>query len=170
VGIKKEHRGGALTGTLVLLQLLVDCIAGLSVTIGFHKVLNYSLMGDWLSQRQSHHDNSILLSSPMIAGEGNPQAREEEGKLYLLSMEHISSWNSQNVGIGIPWESHCFHFVYNSLPTSLIEAMILPPFVGTVFVINLPIGFKILSLTFDAASLKKPPIFEKKLILLLRDS
>jgi len=34
---------------------------------------------------------TILLSSPMKAGEGNPQAREEEGKLHLLSMEHSSS-------------------------------------------------------------------------------
>jgi hypothetical protein len=32
-------------------------------------------------------DNSILPSSPMKAGKENPQAREEEGKLYLLRME-----------------------------------------------------------------------------------
>jgi len=37
------------------------------------------------------YDNSILPSSPMKAGEGNPQAREEEGKLYLLSTECSSS-------------------------------------------------------------------------------
>jgi len=56
------------------------------------------------------YDNSILLLSPMKAGEGNPQAREEEGKLSLLSnrAQLISGWNPQNVGIGILWESHCF--------------------------------------------------------------
>jgi len=46
----------------------------------------------------------------MKVGEGNPQAREEEGKLFIKhGAQLISSWNSQNVGIGIPWESHCFH-------------------------------------------------------------
>jgi len=49
------------------------------------------------------YDNSILPSSPMKAGEGNPQAREEEGKLSLLGTERSSSL------AGIPWESHCFH-------------------------------------------------------------
>jgi len=44
----------------------------------------------------------------MKAGEGNSQAREE-GKLSLFSngAQLISGWNPQNVGIGIPWESHC---------------------------------------------------------------
>jgi len=46
----------------------------------------------------------------MKVGEGNPQAREEEGKLFIKHRAQlISGWNSQNMGIGIPEESHCFH-------------------------------------------------------------
>jgi len=59
----------------------------------------------------------------MKAGEGNPQAREEEGKRQgLLGMERSSSlagipgiWGLEfygkatTMGIGIQWESHCFH-------------------------------------------------------------
>jgi len=44
-------------------------------------------------------DNSILLSLPMKVGEGNPQAREEEGKLPLLSME----CNTSLIGIRRMW-------------------------------------------------------------------
>jgi len=46
----------------------------------------------------------------MKVGEDNPQAREEEGKLPFIKngVQYISSWNSQNVWIGIPWES--LHF------------------------------------------------------------
>jgi len=60
-------------------------------------------------------------------GEGNPQAREEEGK-RLLGLEHSSSlagipgiWELEfrgkatSMGIGIPWESHHFHLV-SALP------------------------------------------------------
>jgi len=48
----------------------------------------------------------------MKAGEGNSQAREEEGKPEFIrpGAQLISGWNSQNMGIGIPWESHCFQF------------------------------------------------------------
>jgi len=44
-----------------------------------------------MGQSQEIYDNSILSSSPMKAGEGNPQAREEEGKLGLLGLERSSS-------------------------------------------------------------------------------
>jgi len=44
------------------------------------------------------YDNSILLLLPMKAGEDNPQAREEEGKLVFIK-HRVSSWNSQNVGL-----------------------------------------------------------------------
>jgi len=58
----------------------------------------------------------------MKAGEGNPQAREEEGK-RLFGLERSSSpagipgiWElefrgkaASIMGIGIPWESHRFH-------------------------------------------------------------
>jgi len=48
----------------------------------------------------------------MKAGEGNPQAREEEGKLGLLGLERSSSpAGIPRMGIGIPWESHCFHLL-----------------------------------------------------------
>jgi len=43
--------------------------------------------------------NSILLLLPMKVGEDNPQAREEEGKLSLLSTEH----NSAPTGIPGMW-------------------------------------------------------------------
>jgi len=56
------------------------------------------------------YDNSILLSSPMKAGEGNPQAREEEGKQSLLGMECSSSlagipriWRSEFCGKAAPF-------------------------------------------------------------------
>jgi len=56
------------------------------------------------------------------AGEGNPQAREEEGKLSLLSngAQLISGWNPQNVGIGIPWKSHHFHLPLPARAPSLV--------------------------------------------------
>jgi len=38
----------------------------------------------------NHYKQSIILGY-LKAGEGNPQAREEEGKLSLLSMERCSS-------------------------------------------------------------------------------
>jgi len=41
----------------------------------------------WYSEEHPNpgeYDNSILPSSPMKVGKDNPQAREEEGKLYLL--------------------------------------------------------------------------------------
>jgi len=41
----------------------------------------------------------------MKAGEDNPQAREEEDKLYLL--QYISVGIS-GMWIGIPWENHLF--------------------------------------------------------------
>jgi len=59
----------------------------------------------------------------MKAGEGNPQAREEEGKTEFIRhrAQLISGWNSWNMGIGIPWESHCFHFPLNSFEQPLLQ-------------------------------------------------
>jgi len=52
-----------------------------------------------------------LSNVQLKAGEDNPQARGEEGKLYFIKhgAQLISGWNSQNVGIGILWESHHLH-------------------------------------------------------------
>jgi len=54
--------------------------------------------------------NHILLLLPMKVGEGNPQAREGEGKTEFIKhgAQLISGWNSWKMGIGIPWESHHF--------------------------------------------------------------
>jgi len=56
----------------------------------------------------------VISSSSVVevkAGEGNPQAREEEGKTGFIrpGTQLISGWNSQNMGIRIPWESGRFH-------------------------------------------------------------
>jgi len=69
-----------------------------------------------ISHKKIDYDKSILPLSPMKVGEDNPQAREEEVKLSLLAwVQLISGWNSQNVGIRIPWESHSFqtHLMQN---------------------------------------------------------
>jgi len=54
----------------------------------------------------------------MKGGEGNLQAREEEGKtVFIKYRAQLSGWNYRNVGIGIPWESRRFHkHIYNSIP------------------------------------------------------
>jgi len=56
------------------------------------------------------------------AGEGNPQAREEEGKLSLLSTGRSSSLAGipRMWGVGIPWESHRFHLPLPAQALSLV--------------------------------------------------
>jgi len=47
------------------------------------------MMGWSPTKKLTEYDNSILPLSPMKVGEGNPQAREEEGKLYLFRAQLI---------------------------------------------------------------------------------
>jgi len=57
----------------------------------------------------------------MKVGEGNPQAREEEGKLGLLGLERSSSpAGIPGIWIGIPWESRHFQKV-KVYPSALIN-------------------------------------------------
>jgi len=56
------------------------------------------------------YDNSILPSLPMKAGEGNPWAREEEGK-HLLGLERSSS------PAGLPSPA----FIFSSFPAGILE-------------------------------------------------
>jgi len=62
-------------------------------------------------QAREEGKTEFIKAEFMKAGEGNPQAREEEGKTEFIKhgAQLISGWNSQNMWIRIPWESHCFH-------------------------------------------------------------
>jgi len=56
------------------------------------------------------YNTSMSASYILVkAGEGNPQAREEEGKTFIRpGAQLISGWNSWNLGIGILWESRLY--------------------------------------------------------------
>jgi len=69
----------------------------------------------------------------MKAGEGYPQVREEEGKLYLLSTERSSSptgipgmWGSEFHGKATTFTLHCFHLVWSlSVKKGFVPSLLL---------------------------------------------